>query len=550
MVTLRPYQQEAVERIREELAKVRATLLVLATGLGKTVTFSECARLVAARGGRTLVLAHRGELVVQARATLEDRFCVPTGVEQGKSRLEPRRAPQAVVASVQTLQAARLRGWPRDAFKLVVVDEAHHAVAKSYRTILDHFAPAKVLGVTATPDRADKAALGQVFDSCAYRMDIGDGIKGGWLSRLELRTVQVEGLDLSAVRTVAGDYSAGDLEAQLLADSALHEVSSPLAELARGRQTLVFTAGVQQAYALCRVLQGYGVRAAAVDGSMASDERARVTADYRAGRVQVVANAMLWTEGFDAPETSCIALVRPTRSRSLLAQMIGRGTRQAEGKDHCLVLDFVPSRAGKFRLAAPADVLAGDELDPSIAERVAQLSADEGADLEGLIEQAQREKAELSERAQREKAEALARIIQEGGGIEYVAHRLDVESLLSAGDDPPGSDGPRATEAQLDALRKAGFEVSDELNRWQASRLFDVISARRSRGLCTLKQARRLRSYGLRDDMVFGDARDALDAIANNGWRPPLWMHRDPRYGRCADTGAANDVNAPARGLP
>jgi Helicase conserved C-terminal domain len=133
------------------------------------------------------------------------------------------------------------------------------------------------------------------------------------------------------------------------------------AELSTGRQTIAFVAGVQQAHALANVLGGYGVAAAAVDGSMKPEERAAVLQDFRSGRVRVVTNAMLWTEGFDAPETGCVALVRPTRSRSLLVQMIGRGTRLAPDKSSCLVLDFVPGTVANLRLAGPADALAEGE---------------------------------------------------------------------------------------------------------------------------------------------------------------------------------------------
>lgn len=126
--------------------------------------------------------------------------------------------------------------------------------------------------------------------------------------------------------------------------------------------------GVEQAHALAAVLTGFGVSAAAVEGSMPAEKRKAVLDDYQSGRVQIVTNAMLWTEGFDAPNTSCVALVRPTRSRALMTQMIGRGTRLADGKGSCLVLDFVPGRMARVRLASPADALAGDELPVDLAE--------------------------------------------------------------------------------------------------------------------------------------------------------------------------------------
>jgi superfamily II DNA or RNA helicase len=264
---LRPYQHEAVAAIRRELDSARSTLPVLATGLGKTVTFTAIARGIVDGGGRVLVVAHRGELLDQAETTLRS-FGLHVGLEKGAQRLDPSAPPDVVVASVQTLRGARLEAHAPDAFQLVVIDEAHHATARSYQTVLDHFAPAKVLGVTATPDRADGVGLRNVFDSVAYTYDLRAGIRSGFLVPLELRSVVVDALDLSNVRTLAGELRADELQQELMRDRVLHEVAGPLAELATGRQTLAFVVGVEQAHALAAVLKGYGVSAAAVDGSM------------------------------------------------------------------------------------------------------------------------------------------------------------------------------------------------------------------------------------------------------------------------------------------
>jgi superfamily II DNA or RNA helicase len=489
---LRPYQLEAVAAVAREHERVRSTLLVLATGLGKTVTFAAIARDLAAHGGRTLVLAHRAELLEQAAATLH-KLGLRAGIEQAARSVGPLEQPDAIVASVQTLQRGRLAAYARDAFRLVVVDEAHHACADSYRTILDYFAPAKVLGVTATPDRGDGVGLRAVFDSVAYRFELRDGIKAGWLAPLEVRAVQVESLDLSRIKTRAGQLAADELETELLRDSVLHEIAGPLAELAGGRQTLVFCVGVAQAYRLATVLRDRGIAAAAVVGQMSDAARAAVLDDYRARRVTVVCNAMLWTEGFDDPQTSCIALVRPTGSRALVAQMIGRGTRTAPGKPSCLVLDFVPGRASKLRLASPRDVLAGDDLpaEPKPA---------------GSRKQLQRLAAELERR----------RWIREVGVI-YAAPQLDVDELLRALGSPDG--GPSATPRQVEALRGVGFDVTAELTRSQASALFGVLEQRRAAGLCSVRQSRILQRLGFGADLSAAQAAFVLDAMAAARWR-------------------------------
>jgi hypothetical protein len=226
---------------------------------------------------------------------------------------------------------------------------------------------------------------------------------------------------------------------------------------------------------------------------MSDAARAAVLDDYRARRVTVVCNAMLWTEGFDDPQTSCIALVRPTGSRALVAQMIGRGTRTAPGKPSCLVLDFVPGRASKLRLASPHDVLAGDDLP---------------AETKPADRRMQRERiaAELERR----------RWIREVGVI-YAAPQLDVDELLQALGSPDG--GPSATPRQIEALRGVGFDVSADLTRSQASALFGVLEQRRAAGLCSLKQARTLRRLGFGEDFTAEQAAFVLDAMAAARWR-------------------------------
>jgi type I site-specific restriction endonuclease len=526
---LREYQCDAVSAIAREFESVRSTLLVLATGLGKTVTFAAVARDVVAGGGRVLVVAHRGELLEQASRTLQ-RFDLRVGIEQGVQRVDRAELPDVVIASVQTLRGKRLETFDPSTFQLVVIDEAHHATAPSYRSVLDHFEAAKVLGVTATPDRADGIGLRNVFESVAFRYELLAGIRAEHLAPLELRSVVVDSLDLSQVRTLAGDLRADELEREMTRDRVLHEIAGPLAELARGRQTLAFVVGVEQAHALAEVLRGYGVAAAAVDGSMAADQRAQVLADYSAGRVQVVTNAMLWTEGFDAPATSCIALVRPTRSRALVTQMIGRGTRQADGKSSCLVLDFVPGRMARVRLASPADALAGEELPVDIATLVQTGSTGESGRIDDLIAgaRAHAEQIALFEIQRQEAAAAERRRRVQSVGVIYEAPRLNIDELLEAvSTQNSGYERQPASLKQVMALRASGLDVPETLSRDDASKLFGVLEARRAAGLCTLKQARKLRCYGLRDDVSFAQARTLLDTIAANGWKAPGTLLRD-----------------------
>jgi superfamily II DNA or RNA helicase len=205
-IELRHYQDQAIDAVLAEWAEGhRATLLVAATGLGKTTMFAELLRRRASHG-RSLVIAHREELINQAAARIEAQTGLTVGVEMADSRSSHLQPQQVVVATMQTLRGKRLGGFPKDAFATIVIDEAHRSLAKSYRTIADHFAGAKLLGVTATPDRSDKLGLGAVYQSVAYQYDIAEAIADGWLVPLVQHRVHCSALDVSQVRSQPVTY--------------------------------------------------------------------------------------------------------------------------------------------------------------------------------------------------------------------------------------------------------------------------------------------------------------------------------------------------------
>ena len=511
---LRPYQREAVDGVMRELGQCRATLLVLATGLGKTIVFAEVARRVVAGGRRVLVVAHRDELLEQARAKLVDAGVDDVEIEQG-----PRRASAAamvVVASVQTLARARRReAFAVDAFALIVVDEAHHATATSYRALLEYFAPAGVLGVTATPQRGDGDPLRAIFESCAYRYDLRAAISDGWLAPIRAHRVETS-LDFRGVRVRAGDLDAGGLEEVLTRAGALAQVVRPLVELAGDRRTLLFTPTIRVAHEAAVLLLEHGVRAEAVDGSTPASDRAAALARYTAGVTQVLANCALFTEGVDLPATECIAIARPTNSRALFAQMVGRGTRLAPGKHDVLVLDFC-GVVGRVSLATIGDVLAGRELTPREIARLAQLAAREPGRAAHEHVAALEADVLAAARAARVRAEASAVDVFDAIGVELPAELA----------------GPPATPKQLAAVRSIldGQAVDlATLDRQTASRIIGAACARREAGLATIRQALVLRRHGLRGDVPFELASAAITAIARSGWRVPAALAADPRF--------------------
>lgn len=527
--TLRPYQREALRSIANAWAEGhKRTLVVLATGLGKTTIFTEVARRRAMAGRRpTLVLAHRIELVEQAAARLQSAG-LGVQIESGERRAQPYPLTDGdvVVATVQTLRGARLESWPDDYFDTVICDEAHHAAALSYRVILDRFDRALHLGVTATPDRGDAIAIGHVYPHLAFEYGIREGIEGGFLAPIRALTIGDSSLDLSSVRVTkqehGRDLSAEDIgKAMTMDERQLHEIAAPIARESQGRQTLIFTPTVEVAHLLAATLSGYVGGAHLVrslDGQTDKATRAQVLDAFQRGEIRYLVNCALFTEGFDAPATSCVVVARPTKSRALYAQMVGRGTRLAPGKTDCLVLDLATE--GAHSLAKATDLFAGKDL-PEDIERELQEAVERGEDVRVSVEEAEKRAQEREDRLERERA--AQRIVAD---VRYRKRKIDIlDPWAELGIDGPStreSRGPRATVGQADALTKAGIPNAQSLSRAEASRMLDAITGRRKQGLCTVKMARQLRKAGLRSDLSFAEAREALDALASNRWKPTI----------------------------
>lgn len=347
-LTLRDYQVDALDRIGRAAGRgVRRQMGVAATGLGKTVIFCALAREM---GVRTLVVAHRDELIEQAAAKVAEVWPgVDVGVVKG-SRDEVH--ARVVVASVQTLarpaRLARLLAPTllTDApFGLVVVDEAHHAAAVSYKKVMhalrcDEPDGPLLLGVTATPDRGDGKGLDDLFDEVTFAYDIRWGIAREYLCDLRGLRVSLD-VDMRALKVTAGDYNQGQAGQMLEDADAPATIVKAWLKHAAGRRTLVFTPTVATAQAVMDEFKAAGVSATSVDGGMDIDERRANLAGFKSGRFDVMCNCMVLTEGYDEPRVDCVVVARPTKSRALYTQMVGRGTRIHPEKVDCLVIDVV-----------------------------------------------------------------------------------------------------------------------------------------------------------------------------------------------------------------
>ena len=512
--TLRPYQQQARERIHAEWENGHTrTLLVLPTGTGKTIVFASVAADQVRAGDRVLILAHRGELLEQAADKLQRSTGLVSAVEKADATCLNTWF-RVVVGSVQTLQrTARLERFPHDYFGTIIIDEAHHAITDGYRRILDYFGSAKVLGVTATPDRGDMRNLGEVFDSLAFEYKLTDAIKEGYLCRIMAQTIPLK-LDISSVTISGGDYAVGDLGTAL--DPYLEQIAAEMAQRCKGRKTVVFLPLIKTSQKFRDLLNSHGFRAAEVNGQ--STDRKEVLADFDAGKYNVLCNSMLLTEGWDCPSVDCVVVLRPTKVRSLYSQMVGRGTRLSPGKSDLLLLDFL-WMTDKHELCRPADLVCEDRaVARQMTENLAQTGCPE--DIEKAAVQASEDVV-----AQRE--EALAKQLEEQRRkkaklVDPLQYEMSIQAEDLAGYVPAfGWEAGPPTEQQAAALEKLGILPDAVESAGKASLLLDRLHKRRDEGLTTPKQIRCLEKYGFQHvgRWSFEQAKHMIDRIAASGWR-------------------------------
>jgi superfamily II DNA or RNA helicase len=460
-------------------------------------------------------------------------------------------------------------------FSLVIADEAHHAVAPSQRKVLDYYRKnpkLRVLGLTATPDRCDEEALGQVFEDVAFEYDILEGINGGWLVPIQQQAVYIEGLDLSNVRTTAGDLNGKDLAEVLEYEQTLHEMTTPILEMCGDCKTLVFTASVAQAERWAEIFNRHKSSSAEfVSGETPKEYRRDLFERYADSRFQYLVNVGVATEGFDEPGIQYVVMARPTKSRSLFAQMAGRGTRPlpgvvdgvstpearksaiaASGKAQVIIVDFV-GNAGRHKLIHATDVLGGKYSDEIV--ELAQRSTEsasiwccEGcgasfpenpgtcpecngkkfreekksgkpADIASELVKAEREidrRRRMREEARQREAIRLK--------SQYTTVKIDPFDALDL--TPcriPGYHAHRpATDNQRRCIDKEGYNIPEGLNFFHASQIIEKIMSKPSK-----RQTPILARGGFPTDVTRSQASQFIDAIVKNQWKPLPKDQRD-----------------------
>ena len=613
---LRDYQKKAVEKVLECWRDFKSCLIVLPTGCGKTVVFAEIIRRVLTdsqlagesvsslvgsdrltnqptnqqptTSNHAMILAHREELITQARDKVNSITGADVQIEMGAFEVKPLfgEMPQVVVSTVQTQcapsghglagelvsslvgsdhpinqqtkkpthQRKRMEKFNPYDYNVLVIDEAHHATAKSYRKCIDHYfqnPDCRLLGVTATPDRADESALGQVFETVAFEYSVTDAIHDGWLVPVKQRLVKVNSLDFSNVTTCAGDFNQGELAQVLEEEHNLHAIAVPTMEICGDRRAIIFAASVRQAERICEIInrgnedwiaKNGAKRAEWVCGKTDKAERRNVLDDFKNGKIQFVVNVGVLTEGFDDAGVSVVVMARPTKSRALYAQMAGRATRPSakiasllgkgpseeckvkseewrrkliaeSDKPSCLIIDFV-GNSGRHKLVSTADILGGevDDEDEEEARKRAKKRCEESGEETDMIAEVEKARTEIkaakeAEAKRRSFIQATARF------VEVSVDPFNIFDLPPIEKSSACSLGQHLSWKQKELLREKLKVNPDNMSVVAGRQLLDEYFRRVNAHLATFGQVKALRRFGIPVPMTFDEANRTLTKL-------------------------------------
>lgn len=530
--TLRYYQEDGKALLLKAFESEASALMVMATGLGKTVLFCEIAR--GWQDGNVLVLCDRDELVSQSRAALEKATGAIVEVEQGDWRASPN--AKYVVGSIDSFHKDRLLKMAPNRFGLVIIDEAHRMMSDARLRVARFFqgGGAKLLGATATPDVAEEKALGQLYDCVPVCMGIEDGIDSGYLVPIEAISITVEEVELDKVSVGKAnggkDFDQGELDQEML--KGVQGVVNKVAELYPERKGIAFFPGIRSAELAAECFNSIRPGSAAfVCATTDKFVRRRIIADFRAGKIQYFCNVDVASAGLDVPVADMVILASPTMSRALYTQRVGRGTRvlpgvvdfipgehraaerraaiAASAKPNLLLLDFVGA-GSRHSLSSIEDVLGGN-YEPAEVAKAKEIREKSGStNPRDALEKA---RAELVRLAQVKAAKVTASV------RDFDPFR--VYELDDTGRYAKRFGEKLATPKQVELLLKFKMEQSElvGITKRAAEKLLKVCFERSKLKLCTFKQLRMLKQFGItRTDITFARARMALDYIAEMGW--------------------------------
>lgn len=565
-MALRPYQLNAVKAVHKEWdSGNKNTLVVMPTGTGKTIVFSQIVKDQVAKGEKVLILAHREELLKQAADKLKASSGMESALEKA-ANTSIGSGLDVVVGSVQTLrQKSRLEKFSKDYFGTIIIDEAHHSAADSYKNILEYFNQAKVLGVTATPDRADMKSLSDVFDSLAFEYKLPEAINDGYLCKIRTKTIPLK-VDISKVHTLAGDFNPNELGQAL--DLYLEAIADSIVKECKGRKTVIFTPLVRISQRLNGLLKNRGIDTIEVNGS--SKDREKILKDFENGKYDAMTNAMLLTEGWDCPSVDCIICLRPTKSRSLYAQIVGRGTRLCKGKDNLLILDYL-WLSGKHSLCHPSDIFCEDaevaarttkKLADYAATDCGRLDGTDGTDLIQAIQEAQEEmeneKRQMMRRIEEQEEAVRKRLAEQRqkrkGLVDPFQYMFSIESTAIRDYKPTfGWETKAPSKKAKDAIEGYGVDASNIESAGLASLILKELMKRWDSGMATPKQIRFLENRDFRHvgRWTKAYASGVIGTISDHDWSLPnnfaasKWDHEEKTIENFKELYQPKETNAP-----
>lgn len=498
------YQFTAVNRCFAAYAKdYKSVLISSPTGTGKTFMAALAVqKAIQDFQWRTLFLAHRRHLVMQAKRTF-DHFGFLTYPEMGTLKERELAAvvgePEVTVATPQTLSGERLQGKSPHRFEFIILDECHRSFRVDYGEILNYFQGYKLLGITATAD-GSKKNLGGIFEAVAYRYTLRRAVEEGSLVPIVLRTIPVP-IDLCELKMTATDFSESEIAERIGAH--LEILAYNITENIGERPTVVFCPDLGSSSALASMIRQLGKSCKYVAGSagrfgMKEQEQRGILKEFDEGGFQTLVSCDLLMEGWDCPRVSCVVVCRPTTKRYRYAQMAGRGTRLCEGKEDMLLLDFDWRTDNDSKKLCVPVVLFAEDMDEEVAQDVmARIGKDRKKDW-NLLEEIKR--AEVDRRFVKELVIPFTgKFAQKYQAIESdpvgVCKALDL-GFRKRRDLGQFCRGGYATESQVRLLRIYGIQHPEQLSKWGASRIIDKLQRRESHGMASHQQVLELLKKG------------------------------------------------------
>ena len=347
--SLRDYQSEAKRKIYDFWKAHRSVMLQMPTGTGKTRLFVSIAKdfhnwaIKHKTAVKILILAHRHELIDQIDTHLGLKYGLAHGIIMAKS-LEQKKYP-VQIGSVPTL-TRRIEKWSEKQFDIIIVDEAHHIKADSYKKIINTYPNAKILGVTATPYRMNGEGFLEEFDGLIVSEPIGSFIRKGYLSDYEYYSIRPDSVIQNQINSINqfdidGDYLESAMVSVMDTEKVRARIVETYLRYAKGKKGIVYAITKGHNLHICNSFKKHGIRAAAIDCDTKPEEREKLVDEFKAGKIDVLCNVNIFSEGFDCPDVEFVQLARPTKSLSMYLQQVGRGLRPAQGKDKVIVLDNV-----------------------------------------------------------------------------------------------------------------------------------------------------------------------------------------------------------------